>query len=56
MLQGLEDLDLSLEVADVLRRAVLELLHRHYLASVVLQRVVAAHFHAAKVSLGKGTI
>lgn len=51
VLQRLEDLDLSLKVSYVLRRAVLELLHRHHLAGVVLQRVIAAHLHAAKVSL-----
>lgn len=51
VLQRLENLDLSLKVAQVLRRAVLEFLHCYDLAGVVLQWVIPAHFHAAKVSL-----
>ncbi|TNN65067.1 hypothetical protein EYF80_024676 [Liparis tanakae] len=54
MLEGFEDLDFPLEVPEVLGGAVLELLHGHHLPRAVLQRVVAAHLHAAEVTLKGG--
>lgn len=51
MLKGFQDLDFPLKVSEVLCRAVLQLLHSHHLPCAVLQRVVPAHLHAAKVSL-----
>ena len=51
MLEGFQDLDFPLKVSEVLGRAVLQLLHSHHLPCAVLQRVVAAHLHAAEVSL-----
>lgn len=55
MLERLEDLDLSLKVPYVLGGAVLEFLHGHDLSCVVLQWVIAAHLHTAKVSLQQQT-
>lgn len=51
VLQRSQDLDFPLEVAQVLGRAVLQLLDGDDLARVVLQRVVAALLHAAEVPL-----
>lgn len=53
VLEGFEDLDFPLEVPEVLRRGVLQLLHRDHLARAVLQGVVPAHLHAAEVPLGR---
>lgn len=55
VLQRLEDLDFPLKLLDVLGGALLELLHRHHLPRVVLQRVVPAHLHTAKVALMEET-
>lgn len=51
VLEGFEDGDLALKVAQVLVRALLQLLHGHHLPRAVLQGVVPAHLHAAKVPL-----
>lgn len=51
VLQRFQDLDLPLKVPDVLCGAVLQFLHGHDLPSVVLERVVSTHLHAAKVPL-----
>lgn len=55
MLKRLEDLDLPLKVPHVLFRAVLKLLHSHDLPRVVLEWVVPAHLHTAKVTLMEET-
>lgn len=54
MVEGFEDLDFPLKVPEVFGCAVLQLLHRHHLSRAVLQRVVPAHLHAAKVALQRG--
>lgn len=51
MLEGFENLDFSLKVTDVFSGAVLQFFHRHHLTGVVLQGIVPAHFHTAKISL-----
>lgn len=51
VLKRFQDLDFSLKVSDVLCCSVLQFLHGHDLAGVVLKRIVSAHLHAAKVSL-----
>lgn len=51
VVQRLEDLDFPLKVPEVLRCAVLQLLDGHHLPRAVLQGVVPAQLHAAKVSL-----
>lgn len=54
VLERFEDLDFPLEVPEVLGRAVLQLLHGHHLSCAVLQGVVPAQLHAAKVPLSGG--
>lgn len=51
MMEGFEDFDFPLKLAEVLGCAVLQLLHGHHLPRAVLQGVVPAHLHSAKVSL-----
>lgn len=53
MLQRPEDGDLALKVAQVLSGGVLQLLDGHHLPGAVLQWVIAAHLHTAKVALQK---
>lgn len=54
VLEGFEDLDFSLKVTDVFSGAVLQFLYRHHLTGVVLQGIIPAHFHTAKISLETG--
>lgn len=51
MLQRFEDFNFPFKVSQVLFSTVLELLHSHHLPSVVLQRVIPAHLHTAKITL-----
>lgn len=51
VLQGFQNLNFSLKVPNVLRGSMLQLLHGHDLAGVVLKWVVSAHLHTAKISL-----
>ncbi len=56
MLERFEDLDFPLKVTDVLSSAVLQFFHSHNFSGVVLQGVVPAHFHTAKISLKQDII
>lgn len=51
VLEGVQDLDLPLEIPQLLGRILLQLLHRHQLPRAVAQRVVAAQLHAPKIAL-----
>lgn len=54
MLEGFEDLDFPLKVPEVFCCAVLKFLHCYHLSCAVLQGVIPAHLHTAKVSLQSG--
>ncbi len=51
MLERFEDLDFPLKVTDVLSSAVLQFFHSYNFTGAVLQGVIPAHLHTAKISL-----